>query len=97
MPGDITTLTVIGSDSTTLTVSTGDITIVQTGVNTGLNSEITILNTSSATLTVPASLQFSDSIPSELSNIGSAGVAITASRSDHVHPSTGHTVNGGNY
>ena len=97
MPGDITTLTIIGNDCTTLTVTTNDVTIIQTGSNTSLNSEITILNASSATLTVPASLQFSDSIPTELANTGSSGVAITASRSDHVHPSTGHTVNGGNY
>jgi len=97
VPGDITTLTIVGNDSTILTVSSNDVTIIQSGTNTSTNSEITILNTSSATLTVPASLQFSDSIPTELANIGSSGVAITASRSDHVHPSTGHTVNGGNY
>lgn len=97
MPGDLTTLTIIGNDSTILTVATNDVTIIQSGSNTSANSEITILNTSSATITVPSSLQFSDSTPTELANIGSAGVAITVSRSDHVHPSTGHTVNGGNY
>jgi len=97
VPGDLTTLTIIGNDSTILTVATNDVTIIQSGSNTSANSEITILNTSSATITVPANLQFSNSIPTELANTGSAGVAITASRSDHVHPSTGHTVNGGNY
>ena len=97
MPGDITTLTVNGNDTTTLTVASNDVTIIQSGPDSTAHTEVTILNVSSATISVPANLQFSDATPAELANTGSAGVAITASRSDHVHPSTGHTVNGGNY
>lgn len=97
MAADVTTLTIRGNDITSLTVTSSDITIIQTGTNTTTNRDVTILNTSSATITVPASLQLSNAIPTELANTGTAGVALTVSRSDHVHPSTGHTVNGGNF
>jgi hypothetical protein len=92
--GDITTLTILGSETTTLTVTTNDVTIIQSGTT---SSEVTILNTSAATLSVPASLQLSNNIPLELANIGSAGISNLAARADHVHPSTGMPLNGGNF
>jgi len=44
-----------------------------------------------------AAIQFSSDIPLELSNTGSAGTSLLASRADHRHPSTGMFLNGGNY
>lgn len=97
MGADLTTLTIRNNDITSLTVTSSDVTIIQSGNNTTTNRDVTILNTSSATISLPASLQLGNLIPTELSEIGSAGTAQTASRSDHVHPSTGMTLNGGNF
>lgn len=94
---DVSILTSDTYDVTSVTVSSGEITVVQLMSNSSATGDITVLNTSSATITLPVSISFSDVIPMELANVGSVGSAVTAARSDHVHPSTGMTVNGGNY
>jgi hypothetical protein len=94
---DVSILTSDTYDVTSVVVSSGEVTIVQLISNTSTTSDITVLNTSSATLTLPATVSFTNDIPTELANVGSSGTALTAARSDHVHPSTGMTVNGGNY
>ena len=96
MPGDITTL-LLSTDTSVVTVSSGEVTVVQLMSNSSASGDITVLNTSSATITIPATISFSDTIPLELANVGSVGTSVLAARSDHVHPSTGMTVNGGNY
>jgi len=94
---DVSILTSDTYDVTSVTVATGEVTVVQLMSNSSATGDITVLNTSSATITLPASVSFSSDIPAELANVGSPGTAVTAARSDHVHPSTGMTVNGGNY
>lgn len=96
MPGDITTL-LLSTDTSIVTVSSGEVTVVQLTSNNTTTGDITVLNTSSATITIPATINFSDTIPLELANVGSSGTSVLAARSDHIHPSTGMTVNGGNY
>ncbi len=96
MPGDLTTL-LLSTDTSIVTVSSNEVTVVQLMSNNSQTSDITVLNTSSATITVPTTISFSDSIPLELANVGSSGSSLLAARSDHIHPSTGMTMNGGNY
>ena len=96
MPGDVTTL-LLATDTSIVTVSSNEVTVVQLMSNNSQTSDITVLNTSSATITVPTTISFSDSIPLELANVGSSGSSLLAARSDHIHPSTGMTMNGGNY
>lgn len=96
MPGDITTL-LLSTDTSIVTVSSGEVTVVQLMSNNSQTGDITVLNTSSATITIPVTIDFSNSIPLELANVGSSGNSSLVSRSDHVHPSTGMTMNGGNY
>lgn len=97
MPGDVTTLRLTSPDVTVLTVSSNDVTVVREANTASNNSEVTVLNASAATLTVPASIQFSSDVPLGLTEFGSAGVALTASRSDHRHPTDGMLLNGGNF
>lgn len=96
MPGDVTTL-LLSTDTSIVTVSSNEVTVVQLMSNNSQTSDITVLNTSSATITLPTTISFSESIPLELANVGSSGSSLLAARSDHIHPSTGMTMNGGNY
>ena len=96
MPGDVTTL-LLSTDTSIVTVSSGEVSVVQLMSNNSQTGDITVLNTSSATITLPTTISFSDSIPLELANVGSSGSSTLAARSDHIHPSTGMTMNGGNY
>ena len=50
-----------------------------------------------ATISLDSSIQLSSDTPLELSNTGSAGTSLLASRADHRHPSTGMFLNGGNF
>lgn len=88
---DSTTINVYASDSTTLRVSSGDATTVTTR-----NAEATILNAIAASISVPEN-NLSDDTPLELSDTGSAGTSLFAARADHRHPSTGMSLNGGNF
>lgn len=59
-------------------------------------TDITVLVAAPATINT-ASLVFSNSAPANVGRVASAGVAITASRSDHVHSAADLLVDGGNY
>jgi len=82
MSVEATSITVSSGDSTTLTVSSG---------------QATVLNSASTAINVPVYVNLSNNTPAELSNTGSAGTSIFASRADHSHPLTGATFNGGNF
>lgn len=97
MPGDTTTVIIRPQDSTILNVASSDVTIIQPAANVASNHEITILNTSAATITVPSSIQLSDSIPLTPLETGSAGTSIYAARADHIHPILDMGLNGGNF
>jgi hypothetical protein len=88
---DITTLTVIGNHTTNLQVTSSDITVVNTV------TDITVLNTTSATITVPSSINLSNIAPSDISDVAEAGVSTMASRSDHKHSAANAVLNGGNF
>lgn len=81
MSAEYTVLNIVTSNSTNLTVS----------------SESTVLTAAPATIFLPVSLNLSNSIPLELSENGSAGISSFAARADHVHPSTGMPITGGNF
>lgn len=91
MAADITTLTVTGNQATNLQVTSSDITVINTVM------DITILNSTSATITVPSQIQLSNSTPSEVSDVGSPGISMAVSRSDHVHSASNLVLNGGNF
>lgn len=82
MSADITTLRVISSDATNVIFSSND---------------VTILNTSSATITIPSQVELSNSTPEEISDVGSPGISMAVSRSDHVHSASNLVLNGGNF
>lgn len=90
MAADITTLTIIANQATNLYIG-GDKTDVTVA------TDITIFNATSATINVPSDIQLSNATPSEISDVGSAGVANTAARSDHVHSAVNLILNGGNF
>lgn len=92
MSAEVTTITVVVGDSTTLVVSNGDSTAL-----TISNADSTVINSASATANMPVYVNLSDDIPEQLSNTGSAGTSILASRADHSHPLIGATFNGGNF
>lgn len=81
MAADITTLTIIANQATNLTIA----------------SDISVFNAASATINVPSDVNFSNATPSEISDVGSAGVSSLAARSDHVHSAANLIVNGGNF
>lgn len=97
MPGDTTTVIIKPQDSTILTVASSDITVIQPAANVPSNREVTILNTSSATITVPSTIQLSDAIPLTPLETGSAGTSLQAARADHIHPILDMNLNGGNF
>jgi hypothetical protein len=97
VPGDTTTVIIRAQDITVLNVTSKDVTIMQTGTSSSLNNESTILYAAPATLNVPSSIQLSNSIPLTMEEIGSAGISNLAARADHVHPTVGMVLNGGNF
>lgn len=59
-------------------------------------TDITVLTAAPATINA-GSLNFSNSAPQPISRTASAGTAITASRSDHVHSAADLLLDGGQY
>jgi hypothetical protein len=92
MSAEVTTITVTTGDATILTVSPEQSTIVSVS-----NASSTVINAAQAVANMPVYVNLSNDIPQQLSNTGSAGVSILASRADHSHPLTGATFNGGNF
>ena len=92
MSAQVTRITISPSDSSRIVVENNTSTIVSL-----LNRDTTILQAAPATILVGQTLLLSNEIPLELANIGSSGTANTVSRSDHIHPSSGMYLNGGNF
>lgn len=112
MSADATSITVTTSDATVLTVNSGDTTSLSvdssdvtslsvsntvTTAVTVTNADATLLSAAAATINVPVYVNLSDDVPQELANTGLAGTSTFAARADHVHPSTGMFINGGNF
>lgn len=100
--GDSSLISVSGNTSTTVSISNAQSTAVsvvnaQSTAVTYRNAEATVLQAAPATINLGASVQLSSDAPLELSNTGSAGTSLLASRADHRHPSTGMFLNGGNF
>lgn len=89
---EATSLSVDGTETTTLSISNADTTAISV-----VNSESTLLTAAAATINVPVTQNLSDLVPLELANTGSVGTSILAARADHIHPSTGMFINGGNF
>lgn len=85
------TIVQIGTDQTVVQIDSGQSTLVQLQTNDSTIIQAVPVNIASGTIAL------SDDIPLELANVGSAGVSSVAARSDHVHPSTGHYLDGGNF
>lgn len=92
MSAQVTTVTVSPSDSSILRLVNNQSTIISL-----INSDTTILQAAPAIIALGQSLLLSNDTPLELSETGSSGISNTVSRSDHVHPSTGMLLNGGNF
>lgn len=67
--------------------------ITEVIVNAG---DITVLQAAPATINT-LNLNYSNTTPQNIGRVGSAGTAVTASRSDHVHSAADLLVDGGNY
>lgn len=61
------------------------------------NNYSTVITASTAIANMPVYVNLSNDTPEELTNTGSAGTSVLASRADHSHPLTGATFNGGNF
>jgi hypothetical protein len=99
---DATLITVNLGDSTSLSVSNSDVTSLSisntaTTAVTVSNADSTLISAAAASISVPVYVNLSDDTPLELANTGSAGTSLFAARSDHVHPSTGMYISGGNF
>lgn len=92
MSAEVTTVVITTGDSTTLVVSEAEATAI-----TISNASSTVINAASAVANMPVYVNLSNDIPQQLSNTGSAGSSILASRADHSHPLIGATFNGGNF
>jgi hypothetical protein len=92
MSAQVTTITVSPSDSSVITLVENQSTVISV-----TNTDTTVLQAAPAIIALGQTLILSNDIPLELAETGSAGISNTVSRSDHVHPSTGMLLNGGNF
>jgi hypothetical protein len=79
---EITVLRLVTSQATNLTVAT----------------DVTVFNSTPATINVASDVELSNAIPEEISSeVGSPGILTSVARADHVHSAANLIVNGGNF
>ena len=80
----------MAAEVTVIQLKTSDVTDVNVVTDT------TVISSASATINT-ATLNFSETNPANIGRTASAGTAVTASRSDHVHSAADLLLDGGQY